>query len=165
MLLRQFAKVFHGNLRKKGRNLMQKDMQAVKSCGVILFKRSPELSFLLMKHVNRYDLPKGHMIDGETEVECAFRELEEETGILRHEIQLETGFRYVQTYYPRYRRFGGKQVEKTLVIFLGWLTTEARVVASEHPAFEWFRWNPPHQVQKKTIDPLLKALENYFASK
>ncbi len=55
-------------------------MSDVKSCGIIVFKRDP-LEFLLMRHPTRWDLPKGHVDPGETDLECALRELEEETGI------------------------------------------------------------------------------------
>ena len=69
-------------------------MRQVKSCGVIVFRRMPELSFLLMKHSHRYDLPKGHMEEGETELETALREMWEETGIPIDEVKLDPEFRY-----------------------------------------------------------------------
>ena len=56
-------------------------MQQLKSCGVLVFRDEPSLSFLLMEHTQRLDLPKGHVDPGESEIECALRELEEETGI------------------------------------------------------------------------------------
>lgn len=43
----------------------------VKSCGFFVMK--PDQSFLLMKHVDWYDLPKGHMEAGETEQQTAVR--------------------------------------------------------------------------------------------
>jgi ADP-ribose pyrophosphatase YjhB (NUDIX family) len=46
-------------------------MQEVKSCGFLIMK--PDQSFLLMKHKDRYDLPKGHMEAGETEQQTALR--------------------------------------------------------------------------------------------
>ncbi len=47
------------------------EMRQVKSCGFLVMK--PDQSFLLMKHKNRYDLPKGHMEVGETEHQTALR--------------------------------------------------------------------------------------------
>ena len=46
-------------------------MREVKSCGFFVMK--PDRSFLLMKHADRYDLPKGHMEAGETEHQTAVR--------------------------------------------------------------------------------------------
>ncbi|MFN9976001.1 MAG: NUDIX domain-containing protein, partial [Phycisphaerae bacterium] len=45
------------------------------SCGFLIVKGDPIDSFLLMRHPKRWDLPKGHVDPGETEMECALREL------------------------------------------------------------------------------------------
>lgn len=134
---------------------MNSSLRQVKSCGVLLFRRSPQLAFLLMKHANRYDLPKGQLEPGETELACALRELAEETGIAADQVRIDPEFRFTEIYCPRYKRFGGDKVEKTLVIFLGFLNTEVPVAVSEHVGFEWIDWNPPHQIQAETVDPLL----------
>ena len=139
-------------------------MRQLKSCGVICFRQQPELAFLLMRHLHRFDLPKGHVILPESETDCALREFEEETGISRIDLRLDTEFRYETTYYPRYARFGGETVEKTVVIFLGWLLRDVTVLPSEHPSYEWIAWHPPHQIQEKAIDPLLNAVYEYWES-
>ena len=56
-------------------------MSDVKSCGFLLVRGEPIREFLLMRHADRWDLPKGHVDAGETEMECALRELAEETGV------------------------------------------------------------------------------------
>jgi hypothetical protein len=33
---------------------------------------------------------------------------------------------------------------------------------TEHGAHEWVKWNPPHHIQKNTIDPLLKTANEHF---
>lgn len=139
-------------------------MREVKSCGVILFRRKPVRSFLLMKHASRWDLPKGHIDEGESEVECALRELEEETGISRKHVELDPGFRFVTQYPVRDRRYPDEIANKTLLIFLGWLRREKSIKVSEHIGFEWFPWNPPHQIQPQTIDLLLAELEKHLAN-
>ena len=96
-------------------------MKQVKSCGFILFKgnrANPQKSFLLMKHPDRYDLPKGHIELGETDLECALREMNEETGIPIDAVQIETGFEYRSVYHPQYARYDNEIVEKTLIILL-----------------------------------------------
>ena len=138
-------------------------MRRLKSCGVILFRREPELSFLLMKHPDRWDLPKGHVDPGETELECALREMEEETGLPRDSIEIDESFRFSEVYYPVYKRSPGEKIEKTLVIFLGWLKSDRPIQLTEHAGCEWFRWNPPHGIQKNTIDPLLHEVESHFS--
>ena len=139
-------------------------MRELKSCGVILFRREPELSFLLMKHPTRWDLPKGHVDGDETELACAFREMEEETGIPREEVRLDENFRFAEVYYPTYKRNPEEKIEKTLVIFLGWLETDQPIILTEHTDCEWILWNPPHRIQQNTIDPLLAEVESHFRS-
>ena len=56
-------------------------MKQPRSCGFLIVAGDPVQSFLLMKHADRWDLPKGHVDPGETDMEAALRELEEETGM------------------------------------------------------------------------------------
>ncbi len=141
-------------------------MRKTKACGVIVMRKQPQIGFLLMlknpksKHI--YDIPKGHIEFGEDEVSCALRELSEETGIALKDIDLDTNFRYTESYHTRYKRFEGEKVEKTLVIFLGWLKHEVDLKLTEHSGYQWMNWNPPHRIQKKTINPLLAQLEKYL---
>jgi 8-oxo-dGTP pyrophosphatase MutT (NUDIX family) len=137
-------------------------LRQVKSCGIIVFRSVPELSFLLMKHSHRFDLPKGHMEEGETEIQTALREMWEETGIPATDVKLDPEFRYEETYFPVEPRFGHERVEKKLVIFLGWIKGNPPIVVSEHAGYEWKRWHPPHEVQRYTINPLLEAILRHF---
>ena len=118
-------------------------MRKLKSCGVLIFRQQPELSFLLMKHPHRYDIPKGHIKKGESETECAMRELDEETGFSGADVRIEEGFEFRDTYFPKYKRFGGEKVEKTLVVFLGRLLADREVTLTEHQGHEWIPWRPP----------------------
>lgn len=137
-------------------------MKKLMSCGVLVVRGDPVDSFLLMKHPTRLDLPKGHVDPGETEIECALRELEEETGIKPEDIQLDEDFRFTTTYTVRYKRSRFEPMEKTLVVFLGRLQGDVEIKATEHSGYEWMKWNPPHELQKETIDPLLAELARFL---
>ena len=140
-------------------------MKQVKSCGFILFKgdrNDSHKSFLLMKHLDRYDLPKGHVEPGESDLECALREMTEETGILASAVQIAPDFEYRSIYYPQYARFNDEVVEKTLIIFLGWVNPQTTITTTEHLGYEWIDWQPPHQIQLQSIDPLLAEVRSYF---
>ena len=117
-----------------------------------------------MQHADRLDLPKGHVDPGETEIECALRELEEETGITAHDIELDPLFRF-STSYRVLRRQRQDFVDKTTVIFLGFLRREVHIRVTEHQGFLWRKWEPPHQIQAETIDPLLAQLSGFLAKK
>lgn len=140
-------------------------MQQIKSCGIIVMRTEPQLSFLLMQKPHRYDLPKGHMEAGEDEWSCALRELQEETGIAASNLELDREFRFTTTYLRSAERYDGETVNKTVVIFLGWLKQKVKIELSEHSGYKWVKWKPPHTIQKKTIDPLLAQLEIYFREK
>lgn len=139
-------------------------MRQVRACGVILFRKTPHLTYLLLKHRHRFDLPKGHLEEGENDLQCALREMEEETGIPRTDVVLDPTFCYSETYHPVEARFGPEPVEKTLMIYLGWLNRDRPLKLTEHVGYEWRLWTPPHHIQRYTINPLLAKIEEHFAS-
>lgn len=143
-------------------------LKEIRGCGVLVMREEPERdsaenswSFLLMKHAHRWDLPKGHLDEGETDLECALRELREETGIKTKEIELFPGFLWQTNYEVNSKRFG-QRCHKTVVIYLARLLVPVKIKLTEHPDFEWVRWNPPHRIQEQTIDPLLAAVEAFL---
>lgn len=143
-------------------------MSELKACGVLVVRcdaNDPSLvrEFLLMRHVDRWDLPKGHVDPGETdERTTALRELHEETGIPTSAVALDPHFRFEHQYYVRSKRTAGESWRKTLVILLARLTHEVEITVSEHAGYEWFSWQPPHRIQVQTIDPLLAAVERFL---
>ena len=83
-------------------------MKQEKSCGCIVMNEKNEI---LLVHHNQghWGLPKGHMEEGETEVETAIREVKEETNI---DVEVNEKFRYTQIYSPK------ENVMKEVVFFL-----------------------------------------------
>ena len=114
-----------------------------------------------MEHPDRLDLPKGHVDPGETELQCALRELHEETGITADDVRLDQSFRFTSEYYVWPKRFDGEKCHKTLVIFLGQLQRDVKIDLTEHTGYRWVPWHPPHQLQPQTIDPLLAEVERW----
>jgi 8-oxo-dGTP pyrophosphatase MutT (NUDIX family) len=113
-----------------------------------------------MRHADRWDVPKGHVDEGESEMQCALRELIEETGIGKRDIEIIEGFRF-STQYPVKSKHDGRTYEKTLVLFLARLVGDEQIRTTEHIGFQWFPWQPPHRIQARTIDPLLAAVEHF----
>lgn len=133
------------------------------SCGFLIVRGNPIESFLLMKHARRWDLPKGHVDEGETELQCALRELREETGIVPEDIEIDPTFSYENRYMVRQNRYGGRGVvEKKLLVYLARLKNPVKITVTEHDGYRWFSWNPPHRIQDLTIDSLLETLERHL---
>lgn len=140
----------------------------VKAAGVLLMTETPLKKkaipgqFLLMRHKDRWDLPKGHCDGNETYLETAHREMEEETGIKPSKCRFDPGFKWDIEYEVSYKRYPGQVFQKKIRYFLAWLPKVGKIEVTEHEGFEWMRWNPPHKIQPKTIDPLLAAVDDYI---
>lgn len=83
-----------------------------KSCGAIVYrKHHGNTEILLIKHLNsgHWSFPKGHVEEGETEIETALREIKEETNI---DVMIDPTFRETVTYFPK------KETQKIVVYFI-----------------------------------------------
>ena len=83
-------------------------MKHEKSCGCIVMNDKNEV-LLVLHNAGHWDLPKGHVELGETEVQTAKREVKEETNI---DIEIDERFRYTTEYSPK------EDVMKEVVYFL-----------------------------------------------
>ena len=153
----------------------------VRAAGVLLYcnvnadaaegnEDSTQKFFLLMRHANRWDLPKGHCDGDESFQETALREMEEETGIKIDQVELDPTFKFDLRYPVTYRKHGNQVFDKHVRYFLGKLACQPdfkvpEIKVTEHESFEWFAWAPPHVIQAETIDPLLAAVADYFRRK
>lgn len=133
--------------------------ERVKAAGILLMTVDKGVQqFLLMRHRDRWDLPKGHCDDGESFRQTALRETEEETGIASDSISLDSSFSFDLVYPVTYKRWGDQIFEKQVRYFLGHLKTKPELTITEHESAQWFDWDPPHRIQMQTIDPLLAAV-------
>lgn len=132
------------------------------AAGYLVFRNSQRLEFLLMQHPDRWDLPKGHLDQGETVIQAAQRELWEETGIPSNAIWTDPQYCFVHRYWVAKRKNPEQKSLKELSIFLGILLQPIELVCSEHPNYKWWDWNPPHRIQYQTIDPLLASVAQHF---
>ncbi|KAG2379309.1 hypothetical protein C9374_007448 [Naegleria lovaniensis] len=154
------------------------------SCGLLLFRRCPsnqllrdddatntssiQYEFLLMKHSHRLDLPKGRMEPGETYLQTAKREFSEETGLDLNIIKIHPDFEFVECYsYFSHRK--KCQVGKTLRMYLAFVKEDVasralKVKPTEHGDFKWHAFEETKEIsiQKNTIDPLLRAVQQYL---
>ncbi len=141
--------------------------ERIEAAGLLLLTRDPgsgqPSQFLLMKHRDRWDLPKGHAESGESPIETALRETMEETGIDTDRISLIDDFAYELSYPVRSHRHGGETRQKRVTYFMGWVASPLAIRCTEHESYAWMDWNPPHRIQHQTIDGLLGAAAQFFS--
>ena len=133
--------------------------RTVNAAGIIVFARTEPLSFLLLQHKDRWDLPKGHAEPGETLIETALRETEEETGIPAADIDIDGDFEFKIQYLVSSEQRG--TYHKCVTYFLGFTDRRPEILPTEHIGYAWFPW-PAGQIQAQTIDPLLAAVKRHL---
>ena len=86
-------------------------MTKEKSCGAVVFtKLNGEIKYLIEEMLQgHFALPKGHVEEGETELETASREIKEETNL---DVTFLTSFKETTSYSP------ARNVCKDVVYFL-----------------------------------------------
>ncbi|MFO0011701.1 MAG: NUDIX domain-containing protein [Planctomycetota bacterium] len=135
---------------------------SVFSSGYLIFRHSDRPQFLLMRHGDRWDLPKGHLDDGETKKQAALRELEEETGLTSSSIWTDPEFVFEHRYWVTPRGGATKRALKELTIYLGFLLQDRAIECTEHLGHQGWNWAPPHRIQVQTIDPLLESVDRHL---
>ena len=123
----------------------------IESAGVVVIDNSSEIpTVLCVRAYSNWDFPKGHLEEGETHIEAAVRELEEETTLSLQDIKLNGLKAPAVTY-------GTGKGKKTATYFLADRTSEKNPflpVSKElgRPENDEFRWVPYTQ-----LDDLMPA--------
>jgi bis(5'-nucleosidyl)-tetraphosphatase len=108
-----------------------------KSCGAVVFARTPEIKYLLLQYeAGHWDFVKGNVEKGETEKDTTVRELGEETGI--KDAHFFEGFREKIGYY--YKRQGAT-VYKEVVFFLMESPATRVTLSFEHIGYAWLTYD------------------------
>lgn len=84
------------------------ELKKEKSCGCIIIKDNKVL-LVYEKRRNFWGFPKGHVEEGENELETAAREVKEEVGL---DVEIDDKKRYVLNYIIR------DEIDKTTVLYL-----------------------------------------------
>ena len=106
-------------------------MKREKSCGCIIVNNKNEI---LLVHHNKghWDFPKGHIEEGETEVQTAIREVKEETNI---DVEVNEKYRYSVEYSPK------EDVMKQVVFFLAKNKNDHKEAQVEEVSeVKWFKY-------------------------
>ena len=128
-----------------------------KSAGAILFRKEKEPMYLLLHYeAGHWDFPKGHIEQGETDIDAISREVKEETGI--KDIEIVKNFKErIQYFY----KMNNKLMSKEVIFYLAKTETEQVKISFEHIGFAWLSYEKA--IKKLTYgnakDVLKKAYE------
>jgi bis(5'-nucleosidyl)-tetraphosphatase len=130
------------------------------SAGIVLFRQMDKHREYLILHYQggHFDLPKGHLEEGESPREAAIRELFEETGIKN--ITWIEGYNEKITY--TYMKFG-KLSTKEVTFFLARTTQKKVTISDEHQNHVWLPYE--QAVEKMTFENaknLVRKAESYL---
>lgn len=130
------------------------------SAGVVIFHGTPREYLLLHYPSGHWDFPKGHVEAGESELQAAVREVDEETGL--KPIQIIPGFEHTYEYY--YKR-DQQTMHKKVTYFAGHADSADIRLSHEHRGFTWLPYEKA--LQRITFDnarDLLRKAERHLQS-
>jgi len=134
-----------------------------RSAGAIIFRKEKDkIKYLLLhyKYKGEYwGFPKGNIEKGESEIDTAKREIEEETGIT--DIKFLEGFKERVHYF--YRR-EGQMVSKDVIFFLGKTRTKEVKISWEHVGYEWVDFDTAMKRLKPNSRKILEKANKFITS-
>ena len=107
------------------------NLKKEKSCGCIIIQKNKVL--LIQQTEGHWGFPKGHVEDGETEIETAIREVKEETNL---DVEINENKRYTMEYLTDKGTFkqvvlfiakkisGNEKYQKSEIKSMKWMTFE-----------------------------------------
>ena len=108
-----------------------------RSAGVILFNKTEEIQFLVLKYPSgHWDFVKGNIEEGEEEKETARRELFEETGI--NNMNIKKGFNQ-KVEYNYYKK--NNKVHKIVSYYLAETEQKEVKLSFEHLDYKWVNYD------------------------
>ena len=106
-----------------------------RSAGFVVYrrKRDGRRVYLVLDYGEHWDFPKGHLKRGESDMEAAVRELEEETG-LDEPVPVD-GFHFQLRYFFKHKKKG--LVDKTVAFFIARVDTAKVRLSDEHVGYKY----------------------------
>ncbi|MEK7498603.1 MAG: NUDIX domain-containing protein [Patescibacteria group bacterium] len=135
------------------------------SAGAIIYYEDDEKrTYLLLKSKKgHWDFTKGHVEGEETLVEAARREIMEEAGFAKKDLEFVVGFHREITYSFSSRAVEGEDVSKAVTYFLANVRREEVALSEEHLEYGWFSYRDALGVLKfKNARSLLIAAEQFL---
>ena len=151
--------------RGQNANDVEINMPVERSAGVIIFRNTPHGRKYLVLRSSRsqsqiaekkfikefWDFPKGRLEPGEKGLDGALRELQEEAGI--EKVEIDPTFKATVRYFTRR---DGKPIPKFVAMFLGSVSSDRITLSWEHDVYLWLHYKEAHACL--TLVPMKQAL-------
>lgn len=143
-----------------------------KSVGAVIFrKEDSNIKYLLLHYESgHWDFPKGHVEEGESEIETLKREVAEETGI--KDAKVIPGFKKEIKYFYKAkgeereeREKDGRPIDviKRVIYYIAETGTKEVKISFEHTGFEWLAFPEAlKRITYKNSKEVLKESNNYL---
>lgn len=148
-----------GAIGENAKNVKIKNMREI-SAGIIIYRITAQgPKFLLLYHGNNYwNFPKGKLEVAERSFQAALREIKEETGLVRGDLNFSDYFKTKENFYF-YRKIGEKKMKvfKNITFYLA-ETQKKQIKISEkkegepHEGFAWVTFPEAMKVLTKNKD-------------
>jgi len=138
--------------------------QEISSGAIIYHEDDRKRTYLLLKNKKgHWDFTKGHVEAGETLLEAARREVIEEAGFVKKDLEFVDGFHKEITYTFSSRAMAGDDVSKVVTYFLLGVKRQEVTLSEEHAEYGWFLYRDALGMLKfKNARGLLVAAEQFL---
>lgn len=130
------------------------NLRKEKSCGCIILK-DDKILLVYEKNANYWGFPKGHIEEGETEIQTALREIKEEVGL---DVKIDETKRYTLNYII------DDEIDKTSVFYIARpINTNIKKQESEIESVKWCNYHKAIEIltfenSKELLKKVMKDL-------
>jgi len=156
------------NPRSNQNSQKEQDAEKAFAAGVIVFRNTKEgKKYLIMYHRGSYwNFPKGAIEKGESSMEAAVRELEEETGLKPSDIKIQKGFRTQEEFQFH---IGKRKINKTVILYLAQTKKKGIDISrgKHEEGFGWFLYKDANKILSlhKESQNVLRKANNFLKNK
>jgi len=133
------------------------------SAGAIVFHRAKDnqIQYLLLQHDATYwNFPKGHIEAGESVVQAARREIQEEAGLV--DLKFSGGFKHQDRYVFQHNN---QKIFKIVIFLLAEAKSKQVKISDEHIAFDWLSYEQAiSKLKFKNLKALLTLAHKFLTS-
>jgi 8-oxo-dGTP pyrophosphatase MutT (NUDIX family) len=126
------------------------------SGGVVYRKKDNKVEVLLLtwrnsKNEEEYVIPKGHIEDNEIAKDAAVREIEEETGLSRKDLEVIKFITKINYTFTAGHKAGNPLIDKDVYLFLVKYTGDYKPDVQKEERFTGYKWATLDEIKKTNI--------------